>query len=395
LAARLLSALAEVEEPALARLAAHPDPKVRRAALTPACPPAAAARALADADAGVSAQAAALWARAPAPPPADALAAALAARPSSPALVRLLAAARPEDALVGASALRGEEVGLSYVSSLEVVDALLRGAAGAAGAERVAAAAWALARSAEPGALPRLAALAAHPLAAARAAAARALPAGHPALAALAADADAGVAWLARRALDGAFAPAALAARVGPHARLASASARPPYGLRPYDDLPRVPRVRAALALCHARFDANVGVALRSAEAAGLEALFLVGERASSLSSARGAELAVPLRVVPDAAALLLAARAAGYQLVAVQQTPRSEPYHLASYPPRPLFVLGAEDAGLPDALRAAADLVVEIPLYGLIDSLNVSAAATCVVMHWRAHAAPEPSGEA
>jgi tRNA G18 (ribose-2'-O)-methylase SpoU len=136
----------------------------------------------------------------------------------------------------------------------------------------------------------------------------------------------------------------------------------------------------------------NLGVALRSAEAAGLEALYLVGDRATSLSSARGAELAIPLHVVPDAAALLLRARAAGYQVVAVQQTPQSEPYHLASYPPRPLFVLGAEDTGLPDALRAAADLAVEIPLYGLIDSLNVASAATCVVMHWRAHASPEPS---
>jgi tRNA G18 (ribose-2'-O)-methylase SpoU len=29
---------------------------------------------------------------------------------------------------------------------------------------------------------------------------------------------------------------------------------------------------------------------------------------------------------------------------------------------------------------------VVEIPLYGLIDSLNVATAATCVLMHWRVH---------
>ena len=76
--------------------------------------------------------------------------------------------------------------------------------------------------------------------------------------------------------------------------------------------------------------------------------------------------------------------RKAGYQIVAVQQTPDSQPYHLAHYPPRPVFVLGSEDSGLPDVLREAADLVVEIPLYGLIDSLNVATAATCVMMHWR-----------
>lgn len=392
LAARLISALSETAEPALALLLAHTDPKVRRAALTPACPLEAAAGALADVDEGVSAQAAALWARAPAPPPTEALAAALAARPGSPALVRLLAASSPLDPLVSEAARRGEEVGLSYLSSLSVVDELLADQALAEAPLSLTAAAWALARLNTPEGRERLVGLATHPLPAARAAAARALPPEHPALAPLAADPDAGVAWIARRALAGAFEPALLAARVGPHARLSSPSARPPYGLRPYDELPRVPRVRAALALCHTRFDVNLGVALRSAEAAGLEALYLVGDRATSLSSARGAELAIPLHVVPDAAALLLRARAAGYQVVAVQQTPQSEPYHLASYPPRPLFVLGAEDTGLPDALRAAADLAVEIPLYGLIDSLNVASAATCVVMHWRAHASPEPS---
>ena len=68
-------------------------------------------------------------------------------------------------------------------------------------------------------------------------------------------------------------------------------------------------------------------------------------------------------------------ARNEGYQLVVVQQSTDSEPYHQASYPPRPLFILGSEDDGVPDLLRWAADLIVEIPLYGLIDSLNVSTA--------------------
>ena len=83
---------------------------------------------------------------------------------------------------------------------------------------------------------------------------------------------------------------------------------------------------------------------------------------------------------------LITEARRSGYQLVAIQQTLQSQPYHLADYPPNPLFIVGSEDMGLSDELRVAADLAVEIPLYGLIDSLNVSTAATCVMMHWRVH---------
>jgi tRNA G18 (ribose-2'-O)-methylase SpoU len=144
--------------------------------------------------------------------------------------------------------------------------------------------------------------------------------------------------------------------------------------------------VGGAIALCQARFDVNLGVAMRSAEAAGLSEVFVIGTRSGSLSSARGAEHALPITWFTDPYELIIEARHRGYQLVAIQQTPDSQPYHQADYPPRPLFVLGSEDAGLPDELRIAADLIVEIPLYGAIDSLNVATAATCVVMHWRAH---------
>ena len=85
-------------------------------------------------------------------------------------------------------------------------------------------------------------------------------------------------------------------------------------------------------------------------------------------------------------AALIRRAHALDYQLVVIQQTPLSAPYHQAEYPPRPLFVVGAEDDGVPQPLRRAADLLVEIPQYGLIDSLNVAAAATVVMFHWRTH---------
>ncbi|MCB9548508.1 MAG: hypothetical protein H6706_22090 [Myxococcales bacterium] len=215
-----------------------------------------------------------------------------------------------------------------------------------------------------------------------RAAAARAL-----APPALLADPDPGVAWLAAQAAAGAYAPARVAERLAPHARLGAPSAQPPYGFQADDPLPSVDRAPAALALCQPRFDINLGVAVRSAEAAGLSEVYLIGNGELFRSPARGTDRLVPLHAVADAAALIRRAREQGYQIVAVQQTPDSVPYHTAPYPPRPLFVMGAEDRGVPPALRAAADLIVEIPLFGGIDSLNVAAAATTVIFHWRCHA--------
>ena len=47
------------------------------------------------------------------------------------------------------------------------------------------------------------------------------------------------------------------------------------------------------------------------------------------------------------------------------------------------LFVLGAERAGLPDHVRRGCDLLVEIPLQGAADSLNVAMAGTIALYEW------------
>ena len=194
------------------------------------------------------------------------------------------------------------------------------------------------------------------------------------------------VRWIANRAESGAYSSVTLNSRILPHARLDLPSAHPPYGIHEGDARVGPPRVEAALALCHGRIDVNIGVAVRSAEAAGFSEVFVVGGRPLMRTAMRGTDRVMNVEQVSDGAALLTLARAKGYQLVAVQQTPCSEPYHRADYPPKPLFMMGAEDLGLPDSLRIAADLAIEIPMFGEIDSLNVATAATTVMFHWRIH---------
>ena len=205
----------------------------------------------------------------------------------------------------------------------------------------------------------------------------------------LATDPDAATQWMAKQAISGAFGAERLAARCLPHERLKVPSAQPPFGIRAEDERVGRVRVHAGLALCHGRLDVNIGVAVRSAEAAGFSHVFVVGDRPLMKTAMRGTDSVVSLHMVPDGPALVRAARVQGFQLVAVQQTPDSQPYHLTDYPPRPLFLMGAEDMGLPDSLRHAADLAVEIPMFGEIDSLNVATAATTVMFHWRLHGAP------
>ncbi len=375
-AARALSLLGGVDEPALGEaLRNDPSVRVRRACASHASPAEALLAGLQDpAPEVVDACLEALSARALPLPEGDQVALVERFGDTLPTLTRILARSAPTSPATCAAARSGDTSALDHLADGPTWRELL------GGPHRVAAA-WALV-TCEPEAL---AALAGDPDPAVRAAAVRAVGRADPAiLAAALVDPDPTVRWHARRVAAGDF--DTLEDRLAPHARSDSPSARPPYGLNG-PALPAAPtRVTAALALCHNRLDVNLGVAVRSAEACGLEEVVLVGRGELLRTAARGTERVLPVRGVPDAAALLRDARARGRQVVVVQQTPRSVPYHRAEYPPTPLFVLGAEDEGVPATLRRAADLLVEIPMWGLIDSLNVATAATCVLFHWRAH---------
>lgn len=356
--ARLITVSHPGGAPVLSTQLADPEPRIRRACTSMATDHAGLLRALRDPEPEIAERAAAILADRDLDAPLDAL------RGGGPNALRLLARLAPTDPGLIEAADAGEGAAFDHLADEA---ALRRGLDG----PHAVAAAWGLERIGAD-----LSGCATHPDPRVRAAAARA--------GALHDDPDPAVNWLVRQAEAGCYGPEAIADRMGRHARLDAISAQPPFGIRADDAVPAVERAPAALALCSLRFDINLGVAVRSAEAAGLREVFLLGRAGLFRSPARGTDHVLPIHHAEDAAALVRRAREAGYQIVAVQQTPDSVPYHVADYPPRPLFVMGAEDTGVPAPLRRAADLVVEIPQFGVIDSLNVAAAATVVMIHWR-----------
>lgn len=390
-AVRILTTLSEDTQPVLQKVILDHDPKVRLSCITPIADDSVLMHALQDDTVSIVHKAAERCIKAEKQLPSALIESLFEKWPDSDVFFRLYAQQKQNSTHVQHSALQHNEIALSYITHYATLNTLVQEVT-----HRVAAM-WALNRVYQQAVIHEhhqevqaieslMLNYVQDPNPEVRMAIARTLPMNHLALHTLVLDSHQAVAWLAKQAQQGSFNPHTLLKRLGEHARLELPSAHPPYGLRSHDHLIEVPRMKAALALCHTRFDVNMGVAMRSAEAAGLEALYLMGESKFSKRPTRGAELAIPLHFVHDAHHLIYQARVQGYQIVAVQQTPDSQPYHQANYPPNPLFVLGSEDAGLPDSLRTAADLIVEIPLYGLIDSLNVASAATCVIMHWRTH---------
>lgn len=140
-------------------------------------------------------------------------------------------------------------------------------------------------------------------------------------------------------------------------------------GLRPF-----------ALAAWNISKEHNVGSLVRTAHAVAATEVLLVGDRDWNVEAARTSELYTTIRHLPDDEALRRHLGEHGWNLVAVELDERAVPLFEARYPDRPCFLLGAELDGLPEHLIRDAALVVEIPQWGLVPSLNLAVAGSVVV---------------
>ena len=124
----------------------------------------------------------------------------------------------------------------------------------------------------------------------------------------------------------------------------------------------------------------NVGAIFRTADGAGLEHLYLCGitgtpPRNEIRKTSLGAEESVPWTYHKDALEPLQSLCATGYQIIVLEQTNESVDYRLALYRFPVCLIIGHEFHGVRDQLVAAADLAIDIPMYGVKQSLNVSVA--------------------
>ena len=165
-----------------------------------------------------------------------------------------------------------------------------------------------------------------------------------------------------------------------------------PFGL-PHRDAPSARAKSFAIAAFNFSYGVNLGTLVRSAEAAGAEALWIVGRDFYYRPSTKGTDWWLPIEVIANAEECVARAGDEGYEIVALQQGPNAQLLWDADWPKRPLIVAGNEGDGLPPELLAAASLQLELPIYGNIDSLNVAVAASVAMYAWRAWQARQETG--
>ena len=149
--------------------------------------------------------------------------------------------------------------------------------------------------------------------------------------------------------------------------------------------------------LAHARDPGNVGTVLRTADAAGAQAVLLTGDsvdpyNGKCVRASAGSIFHLPVSVGRDVAEDLPALRAAGLRVLAADghadlDLDAATDAGLLAGPTA--WVFGNEAWGLPEATRALADEVVKVPIHGRAESLNLAAAAAvCLYASARAQRA-------
>lgn len=128
----------------------------------------------------------------------------------------------------------------------------------------------------------------------------------------------------------------------------------------------------------------NLGACLRTAYAAGAQAVVIPKDRAATLDSvarkvAAGAAEFIPVASVTNLARTLEALKQRGVWIVGTEGE-AAQSLYTADFK-RPLaLVLGAEGSGMRRLTRDKCDFLVRIPMAGQMESLNVSVAAGIVL---------------
>ncbi len=148
-----------------------------------------------------------------------------------------------------------------------------------------------------------------------------------------------------------------------------------------------------AVLLHNVRSTHNVGSIFRTADAAGVSHIYLTGYTPAPTDrfgrvqkdiakTALGAESTVPWERFVSPARLLTMLRKEGWYIVGVEQDPRAQEYRSFRAREKTVFIFGNEVLGISKDLRKKCDALIEIPMRGTKESLNVSVAAGIVLFN-------------
>jgi len=130
----------------------------------------------------------------------------------------------------------------------------------------------------------------------------------------------------------------------------------------------------------------NVGAVFRTADAAGIDKIYLSGytpapvdrfgrKRRDMAKSALGAEEYVAWEYRKTVMPILAKLKKEGFFIIGIEQDQKSVDYKEIKIKSKNAFIVGTEVTGIPKSILNKCDVIAEIPMRGKKESLNVSVA--------------------
>lgn len=129
--------------------------------------------------------------------------------------------------------------------------------------------------------------------------------------------------------------------------------------------------------------DANIGAVVRTANAFAVHTVHIVGRRRWNRRGAMVTDRYQHLAHHDGTDSLLAFARAAGLQVVAVDNVPGAVRLEQTLLPRECLLLFGQEGPGISEAARSGAEMTVSIAQFGSTRSINAGAAAGIAMHAW------------
>ncbi|HLG32712.1 MAG TPA: RNA methyltransferase [Ignavibacteriaceae bacterium] len=163
------------------------------------------------------------------------------------------------------------------------------------------------------------------------------------------------------------------------------------------DEIHKVKKLPVSVILNSIRSDYNVGAIFRTSDGAMIEKLYLCGYtphppnskhpagKKEILKTALGSTESVKWEYVKDAKEVILSLKEKGIKVCALEMTEKSFPYYNLNKDIFPLALLvGNEITGVSQELLNLCDFSIEIPQYGIKQSLNVAVAYGITIFRLR-----------
>jgi len=132
-----------------------------------------------------------------------------------------------------------------------------------------------------------------------------------------------------------------------------------------------------AIGIIQTKCEANVGTLIRSAYAFGANFVFTVGRRYKPQASSLKLKRHIPVFHF-DTFAEAQKCMPGDIEYVAVELTPKSKPLHNYVHPERAVYLLGAEDKGIPEDILSLPNMC-KVQIHSIL-CLNVATAGSIVM---------------